>query len=171
VSDDGSCELKHVALWYVTLQCFIGRWISVVCDIEKHNGMYQNNTILNISCIWTRLCYFLRNRDRIVGAVTGLWTRGSRYRSIPDKTKWFSFLRSVQTDCRAHAASYWLRTECSFPGGKMAEAWSWPFTYIRCRGHENFYSPIHTHIVHNEVCDFICRFYAGFRTSGAMDLV
>jgi len=35
VSDDGSCELKHVALSYVTLQCCVGRWISVVCDTKK----------------------------------------------------------------------------------------------------------------------------------------
>ena len=130
MSDDGSCELKHVALWYVTLQCCVGRWISAVCDIENHKGMYQNNIILNTSCIWTRVYYFLRNRDRVVGAVTGLWTRRSRYHSIPDKAKWFSLLRSVLTDCRAHAGSYWLRTGCSFPGGKMAGARSWPLTYI-----------------------------------------
>jgi len=40
--DDGSCELKHVAQCYVTLQCGVGRRISGVCDIEKHSGMYQN---------------------------------------------------------------------------------------------------------------------------------
>jgi hypothetical protein len=141
VSDVGSCELKHVALWYVTLQCWVGRWISVVCHIEKHNGVYQNNIILNISCVWTRLCYILRSRDSVLGAVTGLWTRRSRYRSFPDKDKWFSLLRSVQTDSRADAASYWLPTGCSFHGGKMAGAWSWPLTYIRCRGHENFTPP------------------------------
>ena len=117
MSDDGSCELKHVALWYVTLQCCVGRWISVVCDIEKHNGMYQNNIISDISCIWTRVCYILRSRGSIVGAVFGLWTRRSKYRLIPDKAKWFSLLRSVQTDYRAHAAL----TDC-VPG---AGAWSW----------------------------------------------
>jgi hypothetical protein len=39
--DDGSCELKHVAQCYVTLNCCGGWCISVVCDIEKHNGMYK----------------------------------------------------------------------------------------------------------------------------------
>lgn len=40
--DDGSCGLKPVAQCYVTLQCCVGRRISCVCGIEKHNGIYQN---------------------------------------------------------------------------------------------------------------------------------
>ena len=141
MSDDGSGELKLVALWYVTLQYCVGRWISIVCYIKKQKGMYQNNIILNTACIWTRICYILRSQDRVVGAVTGLWTRRSKYRSIPDKAKWFSLLRIVQTDYRAHAASCWLRGGCSFPGGKMAGAWIWPLTYNRCQGHEILYPP------------------------------
>ena len=152
MSDDGSCELKHVALWYVTLQCCVGRCISVVWDVEKHNRMY-----LDTSCIWTRVCYILRSRDSTVGAMTGLWTRWSRYRSIPDKAKWVSLLRNSQTVYRAHAASYWLRTGCCFPGGKMAGAWSWPHNYIQCRGHENLYSP-YTLILCITICEFIRKF-------------
>jgi len=39
---DGSCELKHTAQYYLTLKCCVGWCILVVCDTEKHNGMYQN---------------------------------------------------------------------------------------------------------------------------------
>lgn len=42
--DDGSCELKHVALCYMTLKRCVVRCISVVCDIEKQNGMYPIKT-------------------------------------------------------------------------------------------------------------------------------
>jgi hypothetical protein len=44
VPDDGSCELRHVAQYYVTLKWRVGRCTctSVVGDIEKHNGIYQN---------------------------------------------------------------------------------------------------------------------------------
>lgn len=40
--DDGSCELRYVAQYYVTLKCRVGRCTSVVGDIEKYNGIYQN---------------------------------------------------------------------------------------------------------------------------------
>jgi len=43
--DNGSCELKHVAQCYVTLQYCVGWRISGVCGIEKHNGMYQEKKI------------------------------------------------------------------------------------------------------------------------------
>jgi hypothetical protein len=42
VPDDVSCELRHVAHYYVTLKCRVGRFTSVVGDTEKHNGTYQN---------------------------------------------------------------------------------------------------------------------------------
>jgi len=42
VLDDDSCEMKHVALCYTISKCCVGRCISFVCDIEKHNGIYQN---------------------------------------------------------------------------------------------------------------------------------
>jgi len=45
----GSCytmlpgpQLKHIAQYYVTLKCCVGLCILVVCNTEKHNGMYQN---------------------------------------------------------------------------------------------------------------------------------
>ena len=39
--DDDSCELTDVVQCYVTVFC-VGRCISGVCDIAKHDGMYQN---------------------------------------------------------------------------------------------------------------------------------
>jgi len=36
----------------------------------------------------------------------------------------------VQTGCGSHPASYPLGTDHSFPGGKAAEAWSYPPTSI-----------------------------------------
>jgi hypothetical protein len=34
--DDGSCEMKHVALCDMAFKCCVGRCISFVCDIEKN---------------------------------------------------------------------------------------------------------------------------------------
>jgi hypothetical protein len=34
----------------------------------------------------------------------------------------------------AHPASYPMGNRGSFPGGKAAGAWSWPLTFIQCRG-------------------------------------
>ena len=42
--DDGSCKLKHVAQYYMTLKCCVGWRISVVCDVEQHSQIYQNKT-------------------------------------------------------------------------------------------------------------------------------
>ena len=42
--DYGLCEIKHVAECYVTFKCCVGRCVSFVRDIEKHNGMYRNKT-------------------------------------------------------------------------------------------------------------------------------
>jgi hypothetical protein len=47
------------------------------------------------------------------------WTAGVQF---PAGTRDFSLLHSVQTDSRAHPASYTRRTEGSFPGGKAAGA-------------------------------------------------
>jgi len=40
----------------------------------------------------------------------------------------------VQSSSGSHPASYSMGTRCSFPGGKAAGSWSWPFTSICCRG-------------------------------------
>jgi hypothetical protein len=40
----------------------------------------------------------------------------------------------LQHDSGAHPASYPMDTRGSFPGGKVAEAWSWTLTSIQCRG-------------------------------------
>jgi len=32
----------------MTLKCCVGQSISFVCNIEKHGGMYQNKTVLQI---------------------------------------------------------------------------------------------------------------------------
>jgi len=41
VPDDGSCELKHVAQYYVTLKCRVGRCTSVVGDIKNTTGFIR----------------------------------------------------------------------------------------------------------------------------------
>jgi len=40
--DNCACEMKHAAQCYVTLKCCVEQHILFVCDIGKHNGMYQN---------------------------------------------------------------------------------------------------------------------------------
>ena len=47
VPDGGSYKMKHVEQCYVTLKCCAGRGISVVCDIQKHNSMYQNKKVVS----------------------------------------------------------------------------------------------------------------------------
>jgi hypothetical protein len=42
----------------------------------------------------------------------------------------FSLRHRVQTSSGAHPASYPMGTRGCFPGGKEAEAWSWPLTSI-----------------------------------------
>jgi hypothetical protein len=69
--------------------------------------------------------------DSLVGIVTG-WTALVR----PAGARDIRLLHSVQTDSGAQPASYPMATRISFPGGKAAEAWSWPLTSILCRGQE-----------------------------------
>jgi len=45
VPDDGTCELNHVEQCYMTLRSCVGWSITFVCDLEKHNAMYQNKII------------------------------------------------------------------------------------------------------------------------------
>jgi len=51
---------------------------------------------------------------------------------IPDKDRNFSPLNHVRTIYGAHPASYPMGIGISFPGGKVAKAWSWRPTYIWC---------------------------------------
>jgi hypothetical protein len=48
----------------------------------------------------------------------------------------FSLHHRVQNVSGAHRASYPMGTRDSFPGGKAAGTWSWPFTSVQCRGQE-----------------------------------
>lgn len=50
VPDVGPCELKHVALCDVTLQCYVGRCVLFVCDKGKHNEMYQDKVAIVFVC-------------------------------------------------------------------------------------------------------------------------
>ena len=43
--DDGMCAWKYVAQCYMTLRFCVRGCISFVCDLEKHNGMYQNKIV------------------------------------------------------------------------------------------------------------------------------
>jgi hypothetical protein len=45
-------------------------------------------------------------------------------------TRDLSLLKSGQTGCVAHPASYSLRTGGSFPAGIVAGSWGWPLTFI-----------------------------------------
>jgi hypothetical protein len=70
-------------------------------------------------------------RDSLVGIELGyrLDDRGSRVR-VPAGAGNFSLRHRVQNDSGAHPASYPRGTRGSFPGGKMAGAWSWPLASI-----------------------------------------
>jgi hypothetical protein len=71
----------------------------------------------------------LRNygsRDSPVGIVTGCELEGRDW--IPSGSKWFSPLHSIHTRSGAHASSYPMGTEGSFPGDKAVGVWNWPLT-------------------------------------------
>jgi hypothetical protein len=59
----------------------------------------------------------------------GLDGRGSRFR-FPTGAGNFSLRHRVQSDSRAHSASYPLGTTGSFLGGKATGAWSWPLIFV-----------------------------------------
>jgi hypothetical protein len=59
--------------------------------------------------------------------------RGSRVRFSAGAGNFYLHHR-VQTRSGAHPASYPMGTRGSFPGGKVAGAWSWPLTSIYFRG-------------------------------------
>jgi hypothetical protein len=53
--------------------------------------------------------------------------------SILTRPRNFFLFHRVQTGPEAHPASYPMSMGSSFPEGKAAEMWSWPFTDIQCR--------------------------------------
>jgi hypothetical protein len=75
---------------------------------------------------------------------TNWTTEGSDFESQEGQS--FSLLHVVQTDSLAQAGSYPMGNNGSFPRGKEAEAWSWPFTSNVCRVEENLGLYIHSPI-------------------------
>jgi hypothetical protein len=67
-----------------------------------------------------------------VGIATGYGLDGPG--SIPGSVRFFFKMFLFSTASRlalgVHPASYPTGAGGDFPGGKTAEAWSWPFTYI-----------------------------------------
>jgi hypothetical protein len=53
---------------------------------------------------------------------------------IPAGAGNFSLHRHIQTGSGAHPASYLMGIKGSFPGGRVAGAWSWKLASILCRG-------------------------------------
>jgi hypothetical protein len=81
---------------------------------------------------WCFITCMLSGRDSSVGIELGygLEDRGSRVRFPGGGAGNFSLHHRVQNGSGAHPASYPTGTKGSFPGGKTAEAWSWPLTSI-----------------------------------------
>jgi hypothetical protein len=71
--------------------------------------------------------------------------------SSPGRVKDFLFFYVVQTGSGVRPTSYPMGTEGTFPGGKVAGAWSWRLISSWCRGQENvhlyIHSPIRLHVV------------------------
>jgi hypothetical protein len=65
----------------------------------------------------------------------GLDDRGSRVR-FPSGAGNFSLHHRVQNGSGALPTSYPMGTRGSLPGGNAAGAWSWPLTFIYCRGQD-----------------------------------
>jgi hypothetical protein len=57
-------------------------------------------------------------------------------RSIPDSCRDISLRHRVQTGSAAHSAICTMGNVVCFSRGRLAGAWSWPFTFILCLGYE-----------------------------------
>jgi hypothetical protein len=74
--------------------------------------------------------------DDAVGTETGygLTDRGTGARVLAEARIFTSLRRKNRF--WIHSASYPMGTAGTFPGGKVAGAWSWPLTSNYCRGQE-----------------------------------
>jgi hypothetical protein len=86
---------------------------------------------VELTHIWTQYRALYKSHDSSVGIALdyGLEDLGSRVR-FPAEAGNFSLHHRVQNGSRAYPASYPMGTRASYPGGKVAEAWSWPLTSI-----------------------------------------
>jgi hypothetical protein len=107
--------------------------LAVPCGKRYNSGIHDilnaNSTSKVDSTVYCRTDYINKSRDSSVGIALGyvLDDRGSRVR-FPTGAGNFSLHHRVQNGSGAHPASYPRGTRGSFPGGKAAGAWSWPFT-------------------------------------------
>jgi hypothetical protein len=86
------------------------------------------NVVANIKTLTTEI----KSRDSSVGIALsyGLDYWGFRFDSGGGGGWEFSLYHRVQNGSGVHPATYPVGTRGSFPGGKMAVAWSWPLTSI-----------------------------------------
>lgn len=101
-----------------------------------------------------------RRLDSSVGIVMGLGVVRQRNRgSIASRGK--TFISSCPDRMSAYPASYPVNNGCSFPRGKKAWAWSWPFTPFSAEVKKEYlHFPIHLHGAHSANLAFIffpCR--------------
>jgi hypothetical protein len=101
-------------------------WAALIIKLEgRKETIGIKETATNNSTVH----YTEKSRHSWVGIALGdgLDDRGSRFR-FPAGAGNFSLHHSVQNGSGAHPASYPMGTRGSFPGGKVAWAWSWPLT-------------------------------------------
>jgi len=72
------------------------------------------------------------------------WTIGVLGFDFRQRWGMFSLHHQVQNGSGTHPASYPMGTRGSFPGSKASEGWSWPFTFIYCRGQERVELYLHS---------------------------
>jgi hypothetical protein len=73
---------------------------------------------------------FSNSRDSYFGIATDYGLDGRMIGVRISEGAGNSFRHRVHTGSGAHPASYPMGTSSSFPGGKVAGAWSWPLTSI-----------------------------------------
>jgi hypothetical protein len=101
--------------------------LPVATDLHRSITLYAVPCYSRLTSAWSR------NSSVCIATGYGLESRASILGS-----KNLSLIHSVQIDTWAHAASYPMAFESSFPAGKAAQAWSWLLTSIYCRGHERW---------------------------------
>jgi hypothetical protein len=119
------------------------RFISVVYMTKQFDRPLRSARYASWKFVWICWVYdsiftfvlLMLRRDSSVGITLGdgLDDRGYRVR-FPAGAGNFSLPHRVQNGSEAHPASYPMGTRSSFPVGKAAGEWSWPFTSISCRG-------------------------------------
>jgi hypothetical protein len=127
--------------WYSALLSWIVSAVIEYCQLNRESDpdviteYLPSPDFTSSNSEWYIISEKSRDSSVSIAVGYGLDNRGPRV-WFPAGAGNFSLHHRVQNVSGAHSASYQMGTSGSFPGGKVAGAWSWPLTSIWCRGQE-----------------------------------